>query len=63
MIELCNMLIDFQAFGGVIAEGQEIRRQSLPEGLKCFHRGNMDDPDFNNVHVSIELCGNPSTSR
>jgi hypothetical protein len=54
IIDLCNRFIEFQAFGGVIDEGQEIRLHALPSGLRCFHRGHEDDPDFNNVHVAIE---------
>lgn len=51
--DLCNRLIELQAFGGVIAEGQEIRLRSLPEGWRCSHAGDLDDPDFNNRHVEI----------
>jgi hypothetical protein len=58
-IELCRRFIDFQALGGVIEEGKEVRMTSVPEGLTCHHRGSLEDPDFNNYHVSI--C-NPSTS-
>jgi hypothetical protein len=53
VIDLCNRFIEFQAFGGVIEEGQEIRMRSLPEGMTCHHAGDVDDPDFNNVHVEI----------
>jgi len=53
-IDLCNRFIESQAFGGIIPEGQEIRMRSLPDGLMCHHAGDLDDPDFNNVHVSIE---------
>lgn len=52
-IDLCNRFIELQAFGGVIEEGQEIRMRSLPEGMVCHHAGDLDDPDFNNVHVEI----------
>jgi len=52
-IDLCNRLIRMQILGGQIAEGQEIRMASLPPGLICHHAGNLDDPDFNNVHVEI----------
>lgn len=31
-INLCNRFIELQAFGGIIAEDQEIRMRSLPEG-------------------------------
>jgi hypothetical protein len=27
--------------------------KSLPTGMRCFHRGNEEDPDFNNRHVEI----------
>lgn len=53
-IDLCNRFIEFQAFGGLIAEGKEIKTSTFPTGYHCFHRGHLDDPDFNNVHVSIE---------
>jgi hypothetical protein len=52
-IELCRRFIDFQAFGGLIEEGREIRMPSVPEGLTCHHGGSLEDPDFNNYHVSI----------
>jgi hypothetical protein len=53
-IELCNRFIEFQAFGGVIKEGKEIEMKNFPNGFRCHHRGDLDDPDFNNVHVSID---------
>ncbi|HRH95102.1 MAG TPA: hypothetical protein PLB55_04170 [Prosthecobacter sp.] len=52
-IDLCNRFIELQAFGGAIDEGQEVRMRSVPPGLRCFHSGHLDDPDFNNVHVEI----------
>jgi hypothetical protein len=53
VIDIIDRFIEFQAFGGIIAEGQEIRTRSLPSGMICRHRGDTDDPDFNNVHVEI----------
>jgi hypothetical protein len=53
VLELLNRFIEFQAFGGVIPEGQEIRSKTLPSGMVCTHGGDLDDPDFNNVHVEI----------
>ena len=53
VIDLCNRFIEFQAFGGIIDEGQEIRMASLPSGGICRHGGDLDDPDFNNVHVDV----------
>jgi hypothetical protein len=51
--ELFNRFIEFQAFGGVIAEGAPVRMKSLPEGLTCHHGGSLEDPEFNNVHVEV----------
>jgi hypothetical protein len=61
VIDLCNRFIELQAFGGIVAEGQEIRIGSLPPGMICHHRGDPDDPEFNNVHLEIgrELNGEP----
>jgi hypothetical protein len=53
VIDLLNRLVEAQAFGGVIAEGQAIKMQSLPEGMTCHHDGRLDDPDFNNTHIEI----------
>ena len=53
VIELLNRLIEYQAFGGVIREREAIRMKALPDGLACHHRGNFDDPDFNNLHMEI----------
>jgi len=53
VIELINRFIEYQAFGGVISEGQTIRMAGLPDGMTCHHGGELDDPDFNNLHVEI----------
>lgn len=50
--ELCNRFIDMLAFGAVIPDGQLIRMRGLP-AWKHRHAGELDDPDFNNVHVEI----------
>ena len=54
-IEVCDRFIGLQAAGGRIPEGHEIRVTSLPGGLVCHHKGTLDDPDFNNVHVEIQF--------
>jgi hypothetical protein len=54
VIDLFNRFIEYQAFGGLIAEGQEINMRSLPPGMICTHQGDVDDADFNNVHVEIK---------
>jgi hypothetical protein len=53
VIDLFNRFIELLAFGGVIEEGQEIRMKTLPKGMTCHHAGDLDDPDFNNVHIEI----------
>lgn len=53
VIDLCNRFIHFLARGGVIEEGQEIRINALPSGGIARHGGDLDDPDFNNIHVEI----------
>ena len=50
---LIERFVEFQALGGVIAEGEEIRMKGLPAGGVCRHAGSLDDPDFNNVHVEV----------
>jgi hypothetical protein len=51
--DLCDRFIEVQAFGSVIPDGQPIKMSGLPSGWHCRHRGDLDDPDFNNVHVEI----------
>jgi hypothetical protein len=53
VIELCNRFIELLAFGGMVQDGEEIRMNSLPAGMTCFHRGNEEDPNFNNEHIEI----------
>ena len=53
VVDLCNRLIQLHAEGGVVPEGQAIRMASLPPGGVAHHRGDLDDPDFNNVHIEI----------
>lgn len=53
VIDLFNRFIQYQALGAIIDEQREIRLQSLPSGMRCTHGGDLDDPDFNNVHVEI----------
>jgi len=49
---LCNELIDFQAFGGRLSEGQGVRHPALGKFVVRY-AGDRDDPDFNNVHVEL----------
>jgi hypothetical protein len=54
---LIERFVEYQAFGGVIPEGETVRIKVLPPGGICRHAGTPDDPDFNNVHVEIEWPG------
>lgn len=49
---MCNELIDFQAYGGLLSEGQVVRHPALG-GFVARHVGDRDDPEFNNVHVEL----------
>ncbi|MFO0821479.1 MAG: hypothetical protein U1A77_26280 [Pirellulales bacterium] len=53
VIDLCNRLIEHQAFGHVVRDGQQVKMASLPSGGVIRHRGDLDDPDFNNVHLDV----------
>ncbi len=51
--EMINRFIEFQALGGIIENGQSIKMKGLPISMWCEHKGDEDDPDFNNKHVEI----------
>jgi len=53
VIDLCNRFIELQAFGAIVPENQMVQIPALPEGMTCHHAGDVDDPDFNNVHLEI----------
>ena len=53
VIDLCNRLIEHQAFGRVVQEGQKVKMASLPPGGVIRYGGDLDDPEFNNVHLDI----------
>lgn len=55
IIDLCNRLIEHMAFGHIVPEGQKINMKSLPGGGIIQHGGDLDDPDFNNVHIEVKL--------
>ena len=44
--DLCNRLIDTQAYGGVIPDGPI-------EGMMAHTTGSLENPDFNNVHIEL----------
>jgi hypothetical protein len=49
--ELCNRLIETQAYGGLVPDGPV-------EGMVAHTTGTLEDPEFNNLH--IELTWPPS---
>jgi hypothetical protein len=51
--QLCNRFIEHMAFGLVVPDGEPIRVAGLPEGMVSRNRGDLEDPDFNNVHLEI----------
>lgn len=51
--DVCNRFIELMANGGMVPDGQPLKMASWPAGWACFHGGDLDDPDFNNVHVEI----------
>jgi len=53
VIELCNRLIEHQARGAILEEGQEVHLATLPPGGVIRHGGDLENPDFNNVHVEV----------
>lgn len=55
VIELCNRLIEHQAFGHIVPDGKKIQMASLACGGIIRHGGDLDDPDFNNVHIEVKL--------
>lgn len=63
VIELCNRLIEYQAFGHVVQDGQQVKMASLPSGGVLQHRGDLDDPDFNNVYLEVSWPKRDGTKR
>ncbi|MDR2872417.1 MAG: hypothetical protein LBV45_07860 [Xanthomonadaceae bacterium] len=55
--EMLKRLIGFQAFGGAVADGQEIQMQGVPAGIHCRRCDNMNDETFNNAHIEMDWPG------
>ena len=51
--KMINRFIEFQALGGIIQNGEKVNMQGLPDSMWCEHKGDEEDPDFNNRHVEI----------
>jgi len=52
--ELCNRFIAYQAFGGLVPEGQQVHLAGLERAGVVRHSQDYDDPHFNNVHFEVE---------
>src|SRR5439155_26535071 len=52
-VDLIRRFIGLQILGGQVLEGHQIRISGLPDGMTCHHAGDLEDPDFNNVHIEI----------
>lgn len=52
--EMIERFTVYQAWGGVVTDGEKVKMPSLPAGGVCRLRGTLDDPDFNNVHIEVE---------
>ncbi len=61
VIELCDRLIEHQALGYVVPDGQEVKMPSLPAGGVIHHGGELEDPNFNNVHIEVTWPTRPVT--
>ena len=63
VLDLCNRLIEHQAFGYVVQDGQQITMASLPSGGVIRYGGDLDDPDFNNFHLDVSWPKRGRTKR
>ncbi len=57
--DLCDRIIRLQAEGAIIADEEPIRVSGWPQSSVVRHAGDLDDPDFNNVHLEIVVDGWP----
>jgi hypothetical protein len=57
ILETIERFVNYQAFGGIICEGEELELEGISGTWRCIHQGTEDDPDFNNRHVEIKLAG------
>jgi len=55
VLALCRHLIERQAYGAIVQDGQTVPVPSLPPGTIMTHAGDLDDPQFNNVHIDVRL--------
>jgi len=55
IIRMMNNFIGWQALGGWIDQGREVRAKGVPLQWFCCHQGTLDNPEFNYFHVEIGL--------
>ena len=51
--DLLHRFAELGIRGGSVPEGEPVRARGWPAGYSCTHEGSFDDPEFNNVHVSV----------
>lgn len=61
VVDMCNRFIEMFAQGHVADDGKEIHMEGLPPGT-VHHAGDVEDPDFNNVHLDIRIDWTPDES-
>lgn len=54
MQSIFNGLIRMQAAGAMLPEGQPVQAVGLDGTLFCRHKGDLEDPEFNNLHLELE---------
>ena len=52
--EVCKRFIEYLAQGAVAEDGCEVRVRGFPR-CAVRHAGGLEDPDFNNRHIEIDL--------
>lgn len=50
---LCERLVEMQALGAHLEDGQQLEVDGLSAPLVVQHAGNPDDPQFNNAHIAL----------
>lgn len=51
--DLALRFVDFQARGGVVADGHAVEIEGAPSGMRAHVAGSLDDPEFNNHHIAL----------
>lgn len=51
--DLVVRLVNMQAMGGIVPDGQPVKMKGIPAGWVRTHAGDVEDPDFNNLHLAI----------